>query len=172
MTDTVDDIIVRPAGPKDIPALDAVLFRAFDTLLRPDYPPEVLKRAVPMMGKARVDLVVSGSYFVATDDKRRILGAGGWTAAPPHGGDSVAHVGNVRHFGVDPAAVRRGVARALMTRVIEDAARHGVTQLDCLSTRSAVTFYAAMGFETLGEAEVMLGPDVAFPVIRMQRRVP
>lgn len=172
MTETVDDIVVRPAGPKDIPALDAMLFRAFDTLLRPDYPADVLERAVPMMGKARVDLVVSGSYFVATDGKRRILGAGGWTAVPPHGGETAAHVGNVRHFGVDPAAARRGVASALMARVIKDAARHGVTLLDCMSTRSAVRFYAAMGFEAVGEAEVMLSKDVAFPVIRMQRRVP
>jgi N-acetylglutamate synthase-like GNAT family acetyltransferase len=165
-------IRVRPAGPKDIPALDSMLFRAFDTLLRPDYPAEVLERAVPMMGRARVDLVVSGTYFVATDDKGRIVGAGGGPAAPPHGGEQQAHVGNVRHFGVDPDAARRGVASAVMERVIRDAAAHGVTQLDCLSTRSAVAFYKSMGFDVIGQAEVALARDVAFPVVRVRRRVP
>lgn len=165
------EIRVRPAGPKDIPALDTMLFRAFDTLLRADYPADVLDRAVMMMGRARVDLVVSGGYFVATDDKGRVLGAGGWSAVPPHGGDQEAHVGNVRHFGVDPDAARQGVASAVMERVIRDAVAHGVKQLDCLSTRSAVGFYKSMGFEAIGEAEVMLARDLVFPVVRMRRRV-
>ena len=162
-------IRVRPAAPQDIPALDAILFRAFDTLLRPDYPAEVLEHAVPLMGRARVDLVVSGRYFVATDPKGRILGAGGWSSAPPHGGDAQANVANVRHFGIDPDAARQGVASALMARVIRDAAAHGMTRLDCLSTRTAVRFYSAMGFTEVGEGDVKLGPNVSFPIVQMVR---
>ncbi len=162
---------IRPALPADIPELNELLYRAFDTQLRSDYPSEVLDRAVPLMGRARPELVISGTYFVAADTAGRLLGAGGWSKEPPHGGEADAHLGNIRHFGVDPVAARRGVASAIMAHVVRDAAGQGMTCLDCLSTLSAVGFYRSAGFEPLGGQDVMLGEGVPFPVIHMVRHL-
>jgi GNAT superfamily N-acetyltransferase len=67
----------------------------------------------------------------------------------------------------DPDAVRQGIGRALMTRVQQDARAAGLSWLDCLSTRTAVPFYAALGFRPLYPTEVPLAPGIAFPVVRM-----
>jgi GNAT superfamily N-acetyltransferase len=166
------NILVRPASNADIPALDDMLYRAFDELLRPDYPAEVLYRAVPMMGRARRDLVGSDTYFVATDESGRILGAGGWANDDPHGGEADPRVGHIRHFGVDPSVARRGVARAIMDHVLRDAADKGIEKMNCFSTFSAVPFYRAMGFAVLDELDIMLTEDVAFPAVVMLRRLP
>jgi hypothetical protein len=49
------------------------------------------------------------------------------------------------------------------------AAEAGVRRLDCLSTRTAAPFYAALGFVALGPVEVALRPGIAFPAVRMER---
>jgi N-acetylglutamate synthase-like GNAT family acetyltransferase len=80
-------------------------------------------------------------------------------------------MGHVRHVAVDPERVRGGVGRAIMSEVIVDALRHGVRWLDCLSTRTAVPFYEALGFRVLHEVEVGLAPGIALPAIRMMRQI-
>jgi GNAT superfamily N-acetyltransferase len=166
------NLSVRPATVEDIPSLNDVLFRAFDALLRDDYPPEVLERAVPMMGRARPELVASGTYFVAVDAEGNIVGAGGWTAEDPATGRAEAGVGHIRHFAVDPAAARRGVAKAIMAKVLGAAAAAGFKRLECYSTRSARKFYEATGFEVAGpEVEVNLGEGIAFSSVPMRRGV-
>ena len=42
---------------------------------------------------------------------------------------------------------------------------------DCLSTRTAVPFYAAVGFSLVGPVEVPIVPGMRFPALRMQRRI-
>jgi GNAT superfamily N-acetyltransferase len=69
----------------------------------------------------------------------------------------------------DPAHLRRGIGRALMAHIVEEAGRAGVSVLDCLATRTAVPFYRAAGFVALGPAEVSLAPGIVFPVVRMVR---
>jgi hypothetical protein len=39
--------------------------------------------------------------------------------------------------------------------------------LDCLSSRTAVPFYQALGFRPIGMVEVPLAPAVVFPAMRM-----
>ena len=56
-----------------------------------------------------------------------------------------------------------------MAEVVDAAARAGAKTLDCQSSLTAVPFYAAMGFETLGEIEVTLRPGITFPAVRMRR---
>ena len=47
----------------------------------------------------------------------------------------------------------------------------GASAYDCLSTRTAVPFYAAMGFSELGGVEITLAAGIVFPAIRMGRAV-
>ena len=45
----------------------------------------------------------------------------------------------------------------------------GMRRLDCLATRAAVPFYAALGFQDQGGVDVPLRPGIVFPAIRMLR---
>jgi N-acetylglutamate synthase-like GNAT family acetyltransferase len=169
-------LTLRRARPSDLKAVDHLLRRSYPRLLKPDYPPSVMVLALPIIARARPELLASGRYFVVQAEDGVILGAGGWSMGAPQAAGATdwaeqTGMGHVRHVAVDPERVRGGVGRAIMSEVIVDALRHGVRWLDCLSTRTAVPFYEAMGFRVLHEVEVGLAPGIAFPAIRMMRQI-
>jgi GNAT superfamily N-acetyltransferase len=169
-------LALRLATPADLEAVDLLLRRSYLRLLAADYPPSVMVTAVPLIARARPELLASGRYWVALAEGGRVVGAGGYSlAAPgPRGAaalpgavtDGVAHV---RHVAVDPAHLRRGVARAILTAAMAAARGEGVARFDCLSTRTAVPFYASLGFRATGPAEISLAPGITFPAVRMLR---
>jgi GNAT superfamily N-acetyltransferase len=144
------------------------LSRSYPRLLAADYPPSIMVLAVPIIARARPELLASGRYFLAVDATDRVVAAGGWSLGKPGNAvEVVAETGHVRHVATDPDMARRGIGRALMQMVMQDAATKGVRWLDCLSTRTAVPFYAALGFQVLYPTEVPLGPGISFPAVRM-----
>ncbi|KAF0115622.1 MAG: N-acetyltransferase GCN5 [Rhodobacteraceae bacterium] len=161
-------VTIRRAHPGDLAAVDRLLARSYPRLLAADYPPSVMVLAVPIIARARPELLASGRYLLALDAAGTVIAAGGWSLGRP-GGEvgTVADLGHVRHVATDPDVVRKGIGRRLMTEVMADAARVGVRRMDCLSTRTAVPFYAVLGFRVVGETEVPLGPGIGFPAVRM-----
>ncbi len=158
-------LIVRPGIRDDIGAVDALLRRSYGALLRADYPPSTLVLALPTMARAQPALLASGRYFVAEEDGK-ILGVGGWSAEPPRGGAPVPGLGHVRHVATDARVARRGVGRAVMGHVVSNAAAAGVRRMLCLSTLSAMPFYAALGFGTLRPLTLQIN-GAPFPVMEM-----
>ncbi len=158
---------LRRASIADLSAVDRLLGRSYPRLLAADYPPSALVLAVPRFARAQPELLASGRYFVAEDGRGRVLAAGGWSWRSPAGGSAAEASGHVRHVATDPDAARQGMGRRVMERVIEDARAAGVARLDCLSTRTAVPFYRALGFRALHPQELPLGAGIGFPVMRM-----
>lgn len=163
---------IRPATLEDCQAVSALFAQSYPDLLPQDYEASVLAEALPLITKARRDLVGCGTYFVAecaaTD---AIVGAGGWTDLSPSRGVSGTDLGHVRHVATRPDWLRRGVARSLITVSLASAEAHGMRQMSCLSTYTARAFYAAMGFEETAEVELTLAPGVHFPAVQMRRRL-
>lgn len=159
---------LRTAVPSDLAAVETLLGRSYPRLLAADYPPSVLVTAVPLIARAKPALLASGRYYVVEDAQGRLAGAGGWSLTAPQG-DVEGNVAHIRHVATDPDALRRGVARAILVRVFQAAGEAGVAGYDCLSTRTAVPFYAAMGFAVVGPVEITLAPGIAFPAVRMRR---
>ena len=164
MTPTIS---LRLASLADLSAVDTLLARSYPRLLAGAYPPSTLVLAIPRIARARPELLASGRYFLAEDPDGRILAAGGWSPGAPSGADLAEDIGHVRHVATDPAAVRKGIGRALMAGVMQDARGAGMAWLDCLSTRTAVPFYTALGFRPLHNLDVTLAPGIVFPVVRM-----
>lgn len=161
-------VTLRRAVPGDLSAVDRLLSRSYPRLLAADYPPSTMVLAVPIIARARPELLASGRYFLAVDAAGHVVAAGGWSLGKPgDGSEGLAETGHVRHVATDPAVARRGIGGTLMRAVMQDAATNGVRWLDCLSTRTAVPFYAALGFRTLYPTEVPLGPGIVFPAVRM-----
>jgi GNAT superfamily N-acetyltransferase len=160
-------LTVRRAEPGDLAAVDRLLLRSYPRLLAADYPPSTLVLAVPRLVRAKPELLASGRYFVAEDAEGRLLAAGGWSRSHAVGAGIVEDMGHVRHVATDPTVVRQGIGRALMDRVMQDARAAGMQWLDCLSTRTAVPFYQALGFRSLHGVDVPLAAGIIFPTIRM-----
>ena len=58
---------LRRANPDDLSALDLLLARSYPRLLKADYPPSVVVLALPIIVRARPELLASGRYFVDLD---------------------------------------------------------------------------------------------------------
>ena len=169
----VDCRILRQARPEDAAALDRVLARAFGTLSPAEYPPDLMARAMPLVGRSRPELLASGTYFVVEDGNGLLLGAGGWTPDPAVrealGAEPVEALGHLRHFGTEPSAAGDGVASRILAAVVEQARAAGIRRLACLSTLCAEPFYRRRGFETRDRIAIPMGPGLDFPAVRMRR---
>ncbi|MAC76606.1 MAG: GNAT family N-acetyltransferase [Rhodobacteraceae bacterium] len=155
---------LRPSTARDLAAVDALLSRSYPKLLKSDYPPSVLVTALPLISRANPALLSCGTYYLAETLEGAVLGAGGWTRDRRQDG-----LGHIRHVVTDDRALRRGVGRAILTLVFDEARSAGCRHLECWSTRTAEPFYAAMGFAARGPMEVPLAPGISFPAIRMTR---
>jgi len=61
---------IRATTKADIPAVDALLARAYPVLLKPDYPASVLVTALPLISRAQPGLVTCGTYYGVFDGGR------------------------------------------------------------------------------------------------------
>jgi N-acetylglutamate synthase-like GNAT family acetyltransferase len=162
-------LTIRPGTPQDLAAVDALLARSYPVLLKADYPPSVLVTALPLIARAQPGLVSCGTYYVVLDAAGVLRGAGGWTRADPVGGRLTPRTGHIRHVVTDHRFTRQGIGCALMARIVAEAGAGGITTLQCLSTRTAVPFYQALGFVPLGPRDIQLRPGIVFPAVEMQR---
>lgn len=160
------DPIYCIATPQDQAAVDCLLSASYPTLLATAYTPDVLAAALPLITRARPELLACGTYWVARIGAK-VVGAGGWTLGDPSGAASAQMTGHIRHVATDPDHVRRGIARGLMQVIMANARAAGITQLSCLSTLAAVPFYRAAGFTAHGAEDVTLPGGVVFPSVRM-----
>ena len=162
-------LTVRATTSADLAVVDALFARSYPALLKADYKPSVLVTALPLISRAQPRLLSSGTFYVIEDEDGTVLGAGGWSRAAPGGAREAAGFGHVRHVVTDHRSTRRGVGRALMTYVLDQARGAGLRRLACQSTLTAVPFYAACGFRALGEVAVPLRPGITFPAVAMER---
>lgn len=160
---------IRIAEPSDKMAVSALLLKSYTALLRPAYDAGTLEKALPLITQANPELLSSGTYYVALDHNGSVVGAGGWTKQSPTGQNETTTNGNIRHFGTDPDAARKGIGRALMDRCISDASAAGLQEFNCYSTLNGEAFYSACGFSTVEPFTVSLPGGVSFPSLRMVR---
>ena len=162
------DLIIRSALSRDRASIGNVLARSYGTLLAADYPEVLLQEVLPILTRVRPELLTQPGYLVA-ERAGRVAAVGGWTPAAPQGGSDGEDVGHVRHVACDPECLRQGVTRALMLAAIAQARAAGMRLLCCLSTRTAVPFYHALGFEGAAAIELRLRPGLFFPAAEMRR---
>lgn len=148
-------ITLAATRPEDCEAVSRILAAAYGRLLLPDYPAETLAVIVPLISRARPELVSSGTYYAAIDNGTMVA-VGGWTRQAPGSNAIEKGVGHIRHVATDPAHLRKGAARAIMQQCFVDARVAGLSRMECLSTRTARPFYVSCGFEPLGERLVMV----------------
>ena len=158
-------LALRLAMPADLAAVDRLMARSFPRLLKDDYPPSTRVLAVPRLARANPGLLGSGRYWLVHAGAD-LAGAGGYAVS--RGTPARAEV---RQLATDPDHLRQGVARRILEQVLAAAAAEGVERIATQATRTAVPFYAAMGFAVLGERIVTLAPGVTFPVVAMARRL-
>lgn len=164
-------IKTRIATLADADPVTAVLEASYTALLAGHYDAALLVRALPAMTRANPRLLGSGKYYVAEVDDHLVVACGGWSFERPGTGELVDGLAHVRHFGTHPQWVGRGIARAILSRCINDAAAQGVQVMETYSTFAAVNFYRALGFDGADPIGVPMAPGVTFPSVLMKLKV-
>ena len=167
-------VLVRVASLADTKVVEALLRASYPSLMAPGYPTDLLAQALPFMVRANPALLCSGTYYLAEEPEGTVIGCGGWTLERPGAADMPVDptLGHIRHFATHPNWTRRGVGKRLLDRCTTDALATGVCGFECYSSLVAEAFYSALGFAVIEPVMVGMGPGVAFPSVRMIRRLP
>lgn len=159
---------VRVATPSDAAGVSAALAASYGKLLTSHYSAEQLDRALPLMSAANPVLLRSGRYYVAETSAHQIIACGGWSLERPGTTEIVQGLAHVRHFATDPNWVGCGIASAILSRCIRDAAALGTRSMEAYSTLAAVGFYRTHGFFVVASIDVPLAPGFGFPSTLMR----
>lgn len=159
---------IRPAAFDDHAACTSWLSRSHLRLLAPCYSSAVLAEALPVMTLAAPEVLSTGRYFLA-EEGGRILAVGGFSDISPFGRACPQGNAHIRHLACDPERLRQGIGRGILARQVQTAQASGIRVLHCLSPHNAGPFYAASGFEALGEVAMRLTPELDLPVIHMRQ---
>ena len=162
---------IRVASSKDLQRIEALLERSYPNLMKQAYAPDVLALALPAMTRANPELLASGSFYVA-ETAGSVIGCGGWTFAPPGGGDTLEGLVHAKHFAVDPNRSSTGIGRAIFERSTNDACAAGAIRIQALSSLNAEPFYKSMGMDRLDLISVPMGAGIEFPVVLMEGLLP
>lgn len=175
---------VRVATADDVPHLTELIARSGRILSAGYYTETETESAIRFIFGVDSTLVAEGTYFVA-EDSGTMLGCGGWSRHQTLYGGDQRPVGapellldpsrdsaRIRAFFVAPEAARRGVGKSLLDECIRAAGAAGFRSLELVSTLPGVPFYAAMGFEAVGEIIDTLPDGVAVRFVRMRRALP
>ncbi len=165
----MNELIIRIAAVGDDREVSALLDASYSTLLQGHYKNELLVVVLPLMTKANPHLLASGTYYVAKTADEECIGCGGWTLERPGDGEIQHGVAHIRHFATHPRWLRKGIARALLSRCIQDAEERSIRTLECYSTLNASHFYGSAGFKRIRTFEMPLTQETKFPAIHMTR---
>lgn len=170
----------RLATEDDLPALNALMTRAIEHLQDGFLSPQQVRASHKVMG-LDTQLVTDRTYFLVEEDGR-LAGCGGWSfRATLYGGDDsvvareparlnpATDAAKVRAMYTDPAFVRRGIGKLVLS-LCEGAARDaGFSRVELMGTMAGVPLYTAAGY--IGVEEVLSAPidGVQVPLLRMEK---
>jgi N-acetylglutamate synthase-like GNAT family acetyltransferase len=160
-------VSIRVASASDYDGVGVVLRSSYPVLMGQAYDATILDRVLPLITVPQTALLESGTYYVAEAAGGSIVGCGGWTKERPGSAEVLPGLGHVRHFGVHPNWTRQGVGRSIYDRCVEDAKAAGIDRFECYASLNGESFYAALGFQSVGRVELEMPEDVTLPCIGM-----
>jgi GNAT superfamily N-acetyltransferase len=168
----------RLAIEADLAALKALMHRSIGELQHGFLSAAEIAASFRLMG-LDTQLVADRTYFLVEADGV-LAGCGGWSRrATLYGGDHTTSVrdpalldpakdaARVRAMYTDPAFVRRGIGRLILSLCETAAAAEGFTRVQLAATLAGVPLYRACGYAEI--ARVAGGPanGVAVPLVLM-----
>jgi GNAT superfamily N-acetyltransferase len=176
------NLILRQAGPTDIPTLRALIDASVRGLQAADYTPAQIEGALETVYGVDSQLITDGTYFVV-EDAAVIVGCGGWSKHKTlFGGDHWTaredslldprhDAAKIRAFFVHPDWVRRGIGSMILEACEKAATAVGFSRLEMGATLTGVPLYRAKGYVALESLDVPLQNGESIKVVRMEKQV-
>jgi GNAT superfamily N-acetyltransferase len=157
---THETIKMRFAGKADIPEIRQQRHNMFVDMGDPDDDPMLIKHDEGFEQWLHVTLP-AGEYvgWVAENEAgENIGGTGLWIMTwPPHPHDATTRRGCVMNVYVRPAYRRMGLARRMMTALVDWAQEHGIRILILNASNEGRSLYESLGFTTTSEMTLFMG---------------
>ena len=171
-------IAIRRASPADRSRLLAIQDASLRNLLADFYDRAVIDALIDAIignSSLMLDEMIASEHCFIADCGGALVGWGGWTARtsqcswlaanlhfpPPHA--------EVRALYVDPAWLRRGFARRLLTAIEDDMAAKGHRQANLVASMSSIAFFRRLGYGVDATAEAKLPRDAPLCALDMMK---
>jgi GNAT superfamily N-acetyltransferase len=173
---------IRLAIPGDVPTLEALIDLSVRSLQVHDYSPAQIDGALGTVFGVDSQLIADGTYFVIEDEKKKIVGCGGWSKRKTlFGGDRGSgredslldpnsDNAKIRAFFVHPDWARRGIGSKILDACESAARQAGFKGFELGATITGERLYSARGYEVVDRIEVPLANGASLHVIRMSKR--
>lgn len=151
-------VTIRLALPEDAPAICMVLDRSVREVCAPDYGHDenilALWTSKHLPGHI-VSMMIDPDavMLVASDALRRVVGVG-----------SLSKSGEIRAVYVLPEALHRGIGKAMLLRLENEARAVGLREIWLNSSITARQFYLRNGYHPSGDPLLLLGAIRAYPL--------
>jgi putative acetyltransferase len=159
------DLVLRPAGAMDIPAIRRLHALSFAALAADRHSARQIAAHTRLTESPEYEPDLMQSHLVlALSPTGEVVASAGWIAVPEAAGTA-----RIRKVFVHPSLARHGLA----TRLVEDAERRalaaGHVRLAVRANLNAVPLYLKLGYQPTGEGMMSTPDGVELPVVFMAK---
>jgi predicted N-acetyltransferase YhbS len=172
---------IRLATKEDIPELQELIHESVSILSAQYYTSPQIASGLSHIFGVDTQLIVDGTYFVATVENR-IVGSGGWSKRKTlFGGDQAksdridalldpaTEAARIRAFYVHPEWSRRGIGSRILEACEEGACRASFSKIELVATLPGEPLYSAMGYEKAESIQIETPDGESLPAFRMTK---
>jgi GNAT superfamily N-acetyltransferase len=152
-------MIIRPATSNDLERIGVIHRLSILELCKTHYTPEQLADWTSALRPAAYEALLASHRMIAAEDGAELLGFGVF--------DPTTALINATY--VDPSAARRGIGRALLAAMENEARAAGFGEVRLNATLNAVGFYARLGYVSRGRESNRLPSGVDLPCELMRK---
>jgi GNAT superfamily N-acetyltransferase len=178
------DFALRKARVEDMAAIADVIPASVRGLAIGYYDDEEIELSIRSVFGVDRELIDDGTYFVAVDDDRGIVGCGGWSRRKTLYGasdysssrnsaflDPMLDAAKIRAFFIHPDAARRGIGRAILEACEAEAKSAGFSRAEMMATLPGVPLYSACGYQKGQSVDIPVGDDRNIECIVMSKEL-
>lgn len=178
------DFQIRKATLADIPQIQQLIELSVRQLQAHDYSQAQIDGALGSIFGVDTQLILDGTYFVATTPENQLAGCGGWSKRRTLFGSDHAAVrqaelldpstdaAKIRAFFVHPLWARKGVGTAILS-VCENAVIQAVfLRSELGATLTGQKLYSMRGYTAEARMLQPLSNGTKLPIVRMVKRLP
>ena len=181
---TEADFQIRKATLADIPQLQQLIELSVRQLQTPDYSQAQIDGALGTIFGVDTQLILDGTYFVASTPESQFAGCGGWSKRRTLFGSDHAAVrqaelldpsteaAKIRAFFVHPLWARKGVGTAILSVCENAAIQAGFLSFELGATLTGQKLYSMRGYTAEARILQPLSNGAKLPIVRMVKRIP
>ena len=171
---------LRKATKEDVAAIGEVIAASVRGLSIGYYNDDEIELSIRSVLGVDRDLIDDGTYFVAVDDERSLVGCGGWSRRRTLYGASgysasrddaflnpEVDAAKIRAFFVHPDAARQGIGRAILKACEHEARSAGFNSAEMMATLPGVPLYSASGYERGESVDIPIDGGRSIECIKM-----